>query len=141
MDDGASKKGWNLEPSEPVKKERPIAQLTQRLRRDRAINLWLVLRIALPFPLSGAILAGSAVLVSAPAPQPYELWMRVCAAAGITLGLAAMVGLWLARAPRARRRTLWMAGAAGTLLLAAYLLGADPFCWRGRILDGTCSWP
>lgn len=121
--------------------ERPVVALAQRLRRDRAISLWLVLRIALPFPLSGAVLAGSAVLVSAPVSGPYEAWMRLCAAAGITLGLGALVGLLLARAPRARRLTLWLAGTAVALLLVAYLIGADPFCWRGRLQGSSCSVP
>ena len=110
------------------------------MREGQAISLWLILRIALPFPLSGAILAGSAILVSAPPPRPFELWMRLFAASGIAVGLCAMVGLLIARRPMARRLTLWMAGAALTLLIAAYLIATDPFCWRGYEVEGACAW-
>jgi len=119
---------------------RRTRELVAKLREGQTLNLWLVLRIALPFPLSGAILAGSAILVSASPPRLFELWMRVCAAGGIAVGLCAMVGLLLAKRPEARRLTLWMASAAGLLLLAAYVIATDPFCWRGYKLDGACAW-
>jgi hypothetical protein len=100
---------------------------------------WLLLRVLLPFPLSGATLVGAALLASGE-PRVSAAWAHLCATGGMVLGLAALFGLWISRERRARRLTLWAAALAVALVGSAYVLAADPFCWRGNPVGGVCAW-
>jgi hypothetical protein len=109
----------------------------------RVSTRWLFARILLPFVLSGGILAilPVAMVLSGQLPPPYNVWAKLTASGGIVFGLAAMLGLLLAREPRTRRLTMMSAIASGVLLCAAYVIAADPFCWRGfEAAGGACTW-
>jgi hypothetical protein len=85
---------------------------------------WLFARIALPFPLAGGILGILPVVAGGQIPMPYQFWAVLTFSGGTTLGLAAMVGLLIAREPRARRLTLLGALSAVILLVATYAIAA-----------------
>src|SRR5947207_671538 len=104
---------------------------------------WLFARIFLPFLLSGGILS---VLPMALGPAgtlsgSQEFLNKATATIGIVLGLAAMLGLLVARQERAKRLTVVFACISVLFLAATYLIAADSFCWRGTVAgDGACAW-
>ena len=93
---------------------------------------WLFARILLPFLLSGAILSvlPLALGVAGTLPGPYDFLNKLTATLGIVLGLAAMLGLLIARQDRAKKITVVFACVSVLFLSLTYLIAADPFSWR-----------